>query len=223
MGIAYNTSIVRDGLFLHLDAANPKSYSGSGTVWNDLSGNGNHGTLINGVGYDSADNGSMVFDGVDDQINLADVSSIKPVQEITIIQQFYFNLTGGNRQATLMVGRDLTSGYILWEQNGIFTVRLSGNSVSNFPISSNNWYNIIVTYKSGSGGSVFLNGKLKNDIGDQGDISYPEMYGTGPSIGSHGGIYESNVKISMCQVYNRALTEFEIKQNFNAIKGRYGI
>ena len=48
MGIAYNTSIVRDGLVLHLDAANKKSYPGSGTVWSDLSGNDRNGTLLNG-------------------------------------------------------------------------------------------------------------------------------------------------------------------------------
>jgi hypothetical protein len=51
MGIFYNTSIARDGLVLHLDAANKKSYPGTGTTWKDLNGNGNNGTLINGVGY----------------------------------------------------------------------------------------------------------------------------------------------------------------------------
>ena len=56
MGIAYNSSIVRDGLVLHLDAANPKSYPGSGTVWKDLSGLGNDGTINSTVSFEPIDN-----------------------------------------------------------------------------------------------------------------------------------------------------------------------
>ena len=62
--------IVKDGLILNLDAGNPASYSGIGTTWYDLSCNGNDGTLVNGVGYDSANGGSLVFDGDDDYITL---------------------------------------------------------------------------------------------------------------------------------------------------------
>jgi hypothetical protein len=40
MGIAYNPRTITDGLVLCLDAANSKSYPGSGTTWTDLSGNG---------------------------------------------------------------------------------------------------------------------------------------------------------------------------------------
>ncbi|MFO7969751.1 MAG: LamG-like jellyroll fold domain-containing protein, partial [Candidatus Izemoplasmatales bacterium] len=55
---------------LALDAANPKSYPGSGTTWNDLSGNGNDGVLVNGPTFDSGNNVSLVFDGVNDYINI---------------------------------------------------------------------------------------------------------------------------------------------------------
>jgi hypothetical protein len=58
--------IVQSGLVLNLDAGVSASYPGSGTNWTDLSGNGNNGTLVNGVGYNSANNGSFVFDGVND-------------------------------------------------------------------------------------------------------------------------------------------------------------
>jgi hypothetical protein len=63
MSLGHGASIVRDGLVLYLDATNPKSYPGSGTTWKDLSGNGNNGTLVNGVGYTDANKGSLVFDG----------------------------------------------------------------------------------------------------------------------------------------------------------------
>ena len=52
-------NIVTDGLVLYLDASNVESYPKGGNIWYDLSGNGNNGTLINGVSY----NGDMVFDG----------------------------------------------------------------------------------------------------------------------------------------------------------------
>ena len=51
---------------MHLDAGNSSSYSGTGTTWSDLSGNGNHATLVNGPTYSSADGGAIVFDGSND-------------------------------------------------------------------------------------------------------------------------------------------------------------
>jgi len=69
MGTSYNANIVTDSLVLCLDAANPRSYPGSGTTWYDLSGNGHNGTLVNGVGFNSGERGSMIFDGTNDYID----------------------------------------------------------------------------------------------------------------------------------------------------------
>jgi len=66
MATKYSPKIVTDGLVLSLDAANNKSYPGSGTTWSDLSGNGNTGTLTNGPTFSNTNLGSIVFDGVDD-------------------------------------------------------------------------------------------------------------------------------------------------------------
>src|SRR6056300_1799187 len=78
--IAYYGNIVTDGLVLNLDAARKDSYNRTGTTWNDISGNGNNGTLINGPTFDSEDYGSIVFDGVDDyaavSCNLSTFSSL---------------------------------------------------------------------------------------------------------------------------------------------------
>ena len=65
MALAHSPKIVTDGLVLCLDAANPKSYPGSGTTWTDLSGNGNNGTLVNGASYNSVNNGVFVLDADD--------------------------------------------------------------------------------------------------------------------------------------------------------------
>jgi hypothetical protein len=66
-------NIVTDGLVLALDAGSKKSYAGSGTTWKDLSGNGNNGTLVNGPTFNSANGGSIVFDGVDDYVLLPNI------------------------------------------------------------------------------------------------------------------------------------------------------
>jgi len=68
MALFHSPRIVTNGLVLYLDAGNQKSYSGSGTTWTDLSGNGNNGTLANGVGYNSGNLGSLSFDGTDDYV-----------------------------------------------------------------------------------------------------------------------------------------------------------
>ena len=80
MALSHSPSIVTDGLVLCLDAGNPKSYPGSGTTWTDLSGNGNNGTLVNGVGYDSDNGGSLSFDGVNDYVTLGTPALMNGVQ-----------------------------------------------------------------------------------------------------------------------------------------------
>jgi hypothetical protein len=66
MALSHSPQIVRDGLVLYLDAANIKSYAGSGTTWTDLTKEQNNGTLVNGPTFD---NGAIIFDGVNDKCN----------------------------------------------------------------------------------------------------------------------------------------------------------
>ena len=66
MSTRYNARIVSDKLMLHLDAANPKSYPGSGTTWKDLSDRGHDMTLVNGPTFNSGFGGYLKFDGSND-------------------------------------------------------------------------------------------------------------------------------------------------------------
>ena len=68
MAFNFSPKIVTNGLVLALDAANTKSYPGSGTVWSDLTPNGNNGALTNGPTFNSANGGSIVFDGTNDYL-----------------------------------------------------------------------------------------------------------------------------------------------------------
>ena len=73
MAVGYNPRIVTDGLVLALDAANTKSYGGSGTTWTDLNGRGNDGT-ISGATYNS--DGYFSFDSTDDLVTIPNSSDL---------------------------------------------------------------------------------------------------------------------------------------------------
>ena len=84
MGLGHSPRIVTDGLVLCLDAANKRSYPGTGTTWTDLKGE-NNGTLTNGPTFDSSNKGSIVFDGTNDYINCGNGSEFSITEQITLI------------------------------------------------------------------------------------------------------------------------------------------
>ena len=221
MGIAYNSSIVRDGLVLHLDAANQKSYPGSGTTWSDLSGNGNNGTLVNGVAYSSDNNGNMVFDGVNDYVSLPSIT----LTAWTIGYWFYhdttssFDMTIGQRgqNANRFYHRDTgTSDYRLRVHNS------SEINVQDMIIGSDGWQSWHQLFYSMDGnGSVkgWVDGEIALDTTTANDSEF--------IIDSIGDVYTSGFiwlgSLNNIMVYNRQVTSEEIRQNFESTRGRYGI
>jgi len=91
MSISHYPSVVTDGMALYFDAANAISYSGSGSSWNDLSGRGNNGTLVNGPIFDANTNkGAFTFDGTNDCVNFSvpDVGTILSIEMWARIKSF---------------------------------------------------------------------------------------------------------------------------------------
>jgi hypothetical protein len=227
MGIAYNPKIVTDGLVLCLDAANTKSYSGTGTSWTDLSGNGNTGTLTNGPTYNSSNLGFFQF--VTNNFaaipNNVALDTQTPTVEVwvktnaTTQNGFWFEKGTVNSQYSLFQA----GGNILWRM-------IIGGSIRNLTtttatyMNTSNWYQVVGTYTSGTR-RLYINGVLVNFDTQTGTI---ETNSGGMSIGVYGGFngsrgYYYNGNLSSCKVYNRALTAEEIQQNFQATRGRYGI
>jgi hypothetical protein len=95
--ISTNGNIATNGLVLNLDAGNPASYPGSGTTWTDLSGLGNTGTLVNGVGYNSGNGGSLSFDGVNDVVT----GSITPLTSNYSIELWFKLITSNSSDNSL--------------------------------------------------------------------------------------------------------------------------
>ena len=226
MGVGYSPKIVTDGLVLCLDAANRKSYSGSGNVWRDLSSNGYDFTLVNSPDYS---NRVITLDGTNDYAYLPSHNS---------------NLAFSNGSMTLIVWEKIISygnyGGIISSENSSNSywsiIRdLSqtnykfkwGSSALNFPTFIIGKWNMYCAVKDSSTNVyLYFNGFF---------VSSHTVSQTIPSqnnpitIGSYRysdaivGNYLSNQSIGPIQIYNRALTSTEILQNYNATKGRFGL
>ena len=221
MGSNYNPKIVKNGLVLCLDAANPRSYSGSGTVWNDLSGNGNNGSLVNGVGFSSENKGSLVFDGVDDVI------TVSVSKNATCTFEFWANLTSGYNNVMLFnagnvsAGPDLffTGGKICWN-----TWDSANNPFGNIPTNAyNSFHHYVVINDSTSTTKLYFDGALLGAASYR-SAATTTIFTIGKA-GAGGGDsgYPWRGRIANSLIYNRALTAAEIRQNFEATRDRYGI
>ena len=213
MAIHYNSKISTDGLVFCLDAANTKSYPGSGTTWTDLSGRGNTGTLVNGVGYNSGNGGSLSFDGVDDRVDSINASSLT---NITIEMWIYDTRSSGDRDILSYNGN---SGSYTF--NG-FGFRTDGNGLGgrsfggdgNFNPPLNTWYRFCYV----KNGDLYINQTQYTGSGTD------NPYGTLSFANTRGDVNNRlNGRISNIKVYNRDLTAAEITQNFNALRSRYGL
>jgi hypothetical protein len=226
MGINYNPRTITDGLVLCLDAANSKSYPGSGTIWTDLSGNGNNGTLINGVGYSGDNLGSLVFDGVDDY-GILTTNIFR-----TTLPNFSISVWYNNSTAGILLGNHFhnSTWESIWTSTTTFGVNGANNNTTNrqflnFTATTFNTWNNLTFVNSSSLGymKVFNNG---DEIASRSANVVPWNSSIIPTIGAQrrndGAIIGPITgNIPQVSIYNRALTPQEIQQNFNATKSRY--
>ena len=225
MGLSHSPKIVTNGLVLCLDAGNTKSYPGSGTVWTDLSGNGNNGTLTNGPTFSGTNGGSLVFDGTDDYSTVS--NNITPgTGNFAVSVWVYKTETAANRYVwdfgsnggTLSSGTSVTQGFRYYNPSASFGSLYTAGPIHNI----NTWYNIVISRISGTT-YFYSNGSLITSGADSGNIG---SWGTTFNIGRYGGGsgYEHQGRISSLLVYkDKGLTATEIQQNFTALRGRYGI
>ncbi len=240
MAIFYNPRTVTNGLVLALDAANPKSYPGSGTTWTDLSGNGNNGTLVNGVGYSGDNLGSLVFDGVNDYVTVPSTNGLYLAGTSSVTVSCWAksnNLT--NKLQNLVMWEDVANS------DNIEPIRLvinSNNDNPQFAVVNNSgtvvnidgivttlsstYYNLVGTY-NGSTVSIYVNGSLSNQGSLTGNFRTPTSGTSAKWIIGRGEVSRAdrllNGNISQVSIYNRALTAQEIQQNFNATRSRFSI
>ena len=214
--------IVRNDFILNLDAANTASYPGSGTSWFDLSGSNNTSVLTNGPTFSATgDSSSIIFDGSNDYVVVNSNANLLSKTEYTKFVFFYAtsfstanNLISGGVSGTNHAFWLYSSNRLYAGHNGDW-LTFAGNTT----LSLNTWYCGAVTFSNVSGWKLYLNGVL-----DGTSASTTTFNNNGElrvAAYSDGNFFTGRIPLAL--VYNRALSAYEIKQNFDFYRTRYGI
>ncbi len=227
MGTGYNPRIITDGLILAFDIANPRCYAGTGNTVFDLSRNNLNGTLVNGPTYSgTGTTSSIVFDRTNDYVAISDNSLLNTFSAMTLevvvrytttndqlfVQKW--NYSGGSQGYTIELYLNEIAAACY--NSGTNYLRVS---VSNYPV--NNVYHMVLTL-SGSTQTLYINGL---SVASNSSGSIPSISGTTLTIGNRSNLTGNYLggNIYLTKFYNRALSVQEIRQNYNATKGRYGL
>jgi len=230
-----SSPIVLNGLVLWLDAGVSDSYPAGGTVWKDLAGS-NNGTLTNGPTFSSANGGSIVFDGSNDYATLGTPSLLNGVQVPLTICMWAKANSFGTFNVLWSADKEVTGGGLysmLRLDSGnlrYYTTNSSGeyqsNGSPNLTPSINVWNFYAVTVLgtlSSPTVTLYLN-KSSQTYSYSTLSSSPNLtvnFRIGTSERTNGEVWNGNISNAMW--YNRALTPTEILQNYNAMKGRFGL
>jgi hypothetical protein len=221
--------IVTNGLVLHLDAAQLRSYPGSGTTWTDLSGNGNNGTLTNGPTFNSGNGGSIVLDGVNDYVTVNNTLNIG-TGAYTVSVWIKVDVTTDKR-ITWKRFSGAGDGYSMFIRSNKFAFEVLKLGVGFREIyctntfSINSFYNVTAVFNRSTTSFIYLNGvqdgtadmTVFSGLNITNTITY--LVGSGGTAGA--GYVDGNI-YNILQ-YNRALSATEVLQNYNATKSRFGL
>jgi hypothetical protein len=239
--------IIKDSLLLYLDAANTNSYPGSGTTWRDMSTIVANGTLTNGPTYSNTNAGTISLDGVDDYVDIGNKISLLALT-LPLTMEAWIYINAGSPSAGLIAldsrgpGTTTYYGTILSFVNSsnivIFgtsygdgignndpTHRQTAGTGANFI--TNTWYHVVGIVENAIANSkIYVNGVSQaiTTSGTGGALAWSGGVGTGRVGGNWGpGTPTMAGRIAVAKVYSRALTQAEVTQNYNALKGRFGL
>ena len=235
MANQYGPRIVTDGLVLHLDAANTTSYPGNGTIWKDLSGNGNNATMYGSVPFESDISRCWNFATVttgNGSSNNASLGFSFATNMVTRTGDFTFscwikNPNSSLSQTSLFSNAGGGDGY----RFGVGLVGIyylvgppyaEGNINFLSSILSSRWYNVVVVFKrSTSQVFLYLNG-IYQTTGSM-PPNQTIMSNATPGIVRNACCLLYTGKLSQFSVYNTAVNGSDILQNYNALKGRFSL
>lgn len=205
-------------LVMHLDAGNTSSYSGSGTIWTDLSGLGNNGTLINNPVYNSSNGGNLVFNGSNTYVNAPLTKTASCTFSV-----WAKSINTNSNKMLLNAGNDGAGPDLFFSGNVLSwnTWDSSNNPFGNIPATSanGNWHNYVVVNDAVSNtAKVYYDGVFYGAAIYKNASANNKLY-----IGGTTGGYQWDGAIGNVQVHNRVLTPAEVAQNFNYLKTRYGL
>ena len=219
MAFGNGPRVVTDGLVLALDAADKNSYPGSGTNWNDISGNGWNGTFQNGPTFNSSNIGSISFDGTNDRVS----TLFKPSGYRSYFIWVKYNIITGLPAGYSLTGTQEVNAYnYIGISNGgyfYYYFGTNGQEVTGTILNANIWYYQGLTLSSDGNARAYLNGSLVSTLASGvGNTATAEF-----SVGCINQNHWINGNIASVIQYNRALSASEILQNYNAQKSRFGL
>ena len=220
MGFYRGPNIVTDGLVLALDAANPTSYISGSTTWQDLSGNNNSGSLVSGPAFSTNVGGNIVFDGSNKRATLTTPFGKSGFTSVSIWYNRVESVSSTSWRTLFATAT--TNIHHLISQDTTRVLGVFDGSFRSFgytPPIDGNFHNYTVVYQSATNATLYVDGIFFSTI------SIILNLETSP-IGSIGNWTSGNYwagSIATSQIYNRALSASEIQQNFNAMRGRFGI
>jgi hypothetical protein len=217
-------NIVKNGLVLWLDAANTKSYPGSGTIWRDLSGNGYNATLVNGTTFNSQNVGSMVFDGINDYVSFPNPLNQSQLAQVWTVQSWIRITT---KPSQLYISGLANGLYIEFSQGNNSLLYLNSGIPNDYytyggQFTAQGW--VLATFRfdnSNAARQIFRNLQIIGDANGPNVSSTPAVQQATFTLGSTSNTILGSV--SNLLIYNRYVSYSEIAQNYNATKARYGL
>jgi hypothetical protein len=223
MAFNYSPKVVTEGLVLYLDAANTKSYPGSGTTWSDLSRSGNNGTLTNGPTFNSGNGGSIVFDGTNDFVQCTGTLSATQATFLCWIRR---NGNQGTYDGIIFSRGTSTTGMNFYTSNQLgYTWNDASNTYnwsSGLTVPDLTWCMVAVSvtsiaavaYLCQASGITTATNTVSHTSTTIDDIKI--------GVDEFSSRYSSG-NIAIAALYNKALSATEVLQNYNATKSRYGL
>ena len=244
MGLSHSPRIVTDGLVLCLDAANKRSYPGTGTTWTDLKG-GNNGTFTNmdASNFSDDNGGSFVFDGTNEYINCGPTNSITDGDESEISICCWVKAHTSSHDAYTVSLKRLSTdstlvSIVVNQQNSVshtanylgFIYSSTSNPVHRWVTKNdstfyNKWTHVSATVNT-TAATLYVNG-VNSGQNTSDTFSGPSISNNtaNTTIGAFKASDSNSLyldgDISLVQVYTKTLTPDEIRQNYQATVGRY--
>jgi hypothetical protein len=225
MGLGHSPIVVSEGLVFYFDPINTRSYAGTGLTGYNLINTAIVGTFTNGPAYDSANKGSINFDGVDDYIDFGSSTTFKLIDNFTL-SAWVKSTVYGDRAIVGNFGPSTDySGFNLNIQPSNKFAFLTGSAASATYLYSNDtfllnkWYHLTAVRSNGTN-YLYVNGVGQSSTNTQVVKYSNQNFYFGKWYSNLTGFYH-NGHIASAALYNRALSSTEILQNYNATKKRF--
>ncbi len=220
MSINYAPKMVNSGLVIYLDAANTTSYSGSGSLWYDISGR-NKSFALNVISQPTFSNGNFQFQSqygylasvldADIQTDMTIECWYMPISMKagcchTVFGAYDFRFFHIGDYVYMMIGADNGSGTRVWMH-------------PQFYLTNNVWHNVVLNRRDFQRYIIWVDGVQVYNTADYSGLNLwsnkNDWYISGEG--------HTNVKIAICKAYSRGLSDAEMLQNYNALRGRFGL